>query len=226
VIDIAVTVTTDALVAARVEVRDLSNSVGQMTIQDLDDLADIEVLVTEPESEIGVIEIDAPESFAIEASGGTTTITLEALHIVQGPQGEQGEQGPQGPQGEQGPQGAPGESGTELTEDRVAGGSISALKLVYVGSDGFAYAASSSASATANVVGIAKNAVSLAQTVSLHLYGSISDASFGFTPGASLFLSANGTITETPPATGYVVKIGYALSSTSLFFDPDLKIQK
>ena len=45
----------------------------------------------------------------------------------------------------------------------------------------------------------------------------IMDGFSGFTPGLSLFVSTAGTPTHTPPATGMVQQIGFAISTNRLF---------
>jgi hypothetical protein len=45
------------------------------------------------------------------------------------------------------------------------------------------------------------------------------------TPGQSLFLSATaGEVTHTPPAAGYVLRVGDAFSTTQMFLNTDTRI--
>ena len=76
----------------------------------------------------------------------------------------------------------------------------------------------------ASLASNATQAVYITSAGQLFGSGTITDASFSFIPGRSVFLGLNGTITQTTPtfATGFafLLKVGTALSGTSFAFDP------
>lgn len=71
---------------------------------------------------------------------------------------------------------------------------------------------------TATVFGITRGAVSLGQTAQVQRFGEMTEGSWSWTPDGPLFIGASGTLTQTPPS-GAVRRIGYALTSTSIFID-------
>ena len=47
-----------------------------------------------------------------------------------------------------------------------------------------------------------------------------------FTPNDPVFMSANGEVSQTPPPTGFVTMIGYAVSTTDLILTTDFRFVK
>jgi hypothetical protein len=119
-----------------------------------------------------------------------------------------GVQGPSGPQGPQGPSG--GSSLSHVAPINLGGGRVV--------TGAFGYADSSDLSTTAKAIGFTVGAVSAGQVVSIILSGE-STGFFGLTPNGIIYLSTNGTITQTPPSIGYIQKLGVALDSTTILIN-------
>ena len=96
--------------------------------------------------------------------------------------------------------------------------------ILLLGADGSFDDADASAEATAGGMIVLATAAGTGNTLLLNK-GTFQDAgTWGWTPGATLYLSETaGELTETAPTTsGAIVRImGYALTADSIFFDPD-----
>lgn len=62
--------------------------------------------------------------------------------------------------------------------------------------------------------------VSVGGTGSFLLHGLVENAEWTWTPGAILWLSEDGTMTETKPMAGYAVRLGRAWTATEVDFNP------
>lgn len=112
-------------------------------------------------------------------------------------------------------------NGAQLT---VSGGSAFALGNVgYLHTDGTVRLGSPSgteAQAQIAVVCLAAAGVADAASGLFGFGGCLVTGLSGLTPPALYYLAASGGITATPPASGYSVIIGRAISATSLHFSP------
>lgn len=70
------------------------------------------------------------------------------------------------------------------------------------------------------VIGINKNATGINDLTELQTTGAITNQSWSFNPGP-VFVNTAGTLTQVEPTSGYVVKMGIALSATKLLIDID-----
>lgn len=86
---------------------------------------------------------------------------------------------------------------------------ISATKIVAASG----YLADKDSSTNHKAIGIAIQSISSSGSVQVD--GVFEDASFSFTPNSVLYLGNNGNITHTAPTSGYRVKVGIALTTTS-----------
>jgi hypothetical protein len=114
------------------------------------------------------------------------------------------------------------------TIEGVAGEALSQYDLVYANvSDSGEYwiATNAGTAAQADVVGIVVESGGVADTATgtIHLGGLVTNGSWTWTPGAALYLSTAGGITETEPTSPDIVKpIGYAVTATQIWFNPQL----
>jgi hypothetical protein len=114
------------------------------------------------------------------------------------------------------------------TIEGVAGEALSQYDLVYANvSDSGEYwiATNAGTAAQADVVGIVVESGGIADTATgtIHLGGLVTNGSWTWTPGAALYLSTAGGITETEPTSPDIVKpIGYAVTATQIWFNPQL----
>ena len=98
-----------------------------------------------------------------------------------------------------------------LVIEKIAAETISALNLVrFQDADNVVLATNNQTYADAKVTGIALNAASAGGTVRVLIFGIIEDPFFTFPPNTLLFLGVNGTITATPPSSGFSAIIGEA----------------
>lgn len=97
-----------------------------------------------------------------------------------------------------------------LVITRKAGEQISALKMVRLEGNQ-AFVGSSDSLESSIVVGIALNAASSGEDIIILVYGIHEDSFFGFGPNEALYLSSDGSITEVPPTTGVLVRVGSSL---------------
>lgn len=81
------------------------------------------------------------------------------------------------------------------------------------------YASKDNADDKFNILGITQGAVISGATATVTTYGTITESSWNWTHGLPVFLSTNGQLTQTPPATGFRLIIGRAKNATTLFVD-------
>lgn len=148
----------------------------------------------------------------ISVSGGPT---IEATHPIITVTGIAG----------QGPEGIPGPSGATtllcVAGVNLSGGRIvtynDAAKVVYASSDG---------SSALTVLGITLGAAAEDDNVSIQTYGQVTEPSWSWIPLEPVYLSTNGTITQSAPASGYCVRLGWAVDAHTLMLaiEPALKL--
>ena len=153
----------------------------------------------------------------------------------QGPQGVQGEAstvaGPQGVQGEAstvaGPQGPQGTSGSATTITGTAGATLAQYDVVYADSADsgkFKKAINNITATVANAVGIVTQEGGIANgATGIIQIGQGFITTGSWTAGGDIFVGATaGTLTQTQPVSGYAKPMGFAISSTQIFFNPQL----
>ncbi|WP_254509872.1 hypothetical protein [Anatilimnocola floriformis] len=69
------------------------------------------------------------------------------------------------------------------------------------------------------VRGISVAATVADATALIRVYGPMLEPSFSFVPGP-IFVGLNGSLTQTPPTTGWLQQIAVADSPTQIFVDP------
>lgn len=119
--------------------------------------------------------------------------------------------------GQRGLQGIPGPAGGAAIQ-RIAGAVLSALRLVYE-LDGAVYPLDwADADHMDLLLGITLTAADAGSTVNVQRSGVVDDAGWNWTPGR-VYLGADGALTQTPPAGGFDVLIGVAVSATCLLLN-------
>ncbi len=69
------------------------------------------------------------------------------------------------------------------------------------------------------VEGITAGAFGAGVTGCVQVYGRMIDPSWSWTPDVTLWLGNNGLLTETPPASGFTLRVARAVSATEIFID-------
>ncbi|NWD49010.1 capsid cement protein [Pseudomonas gingeri] len=117
-------------------------------------------------------------------------------------------------QGPPGRQGIPGPAGGSALQ-RVAGEPLSALLVVYE-LNGLAYALDQADAAHIELLlGVTLTAADAGDPLNIQRSGVIEDSAWNWQLGR-VWLGAGGTLTQTPPATGFLVLIGAATSATRI----------
>ena len=160
----------------------------------------VDVIVNAPVVEVNpvsnVVEITVKPN-VVEIIPENRTVTL----ITAGKQGAMGVRGPTGPSG----------SGSFTM---IAGEIINANTGIKVNADGFAYIASNLVGGDiGSVVGISENAALIGEELQVSR-GELENPAWTWAVGA-IYLG-NRTLTQTPPATGFVQIIATAVSPTTL----------
>jgi hypothetical protein len=141
---------------------------------------------------------------------GTGTYTNWLVSVA----GEKGEQGLQGLQGIKGDTGTSAGSVLTLTANADFGGN----RAVMMTSNGLAYA--DNTVLTSNVLGFTARAAVTGDSMDIITINDLSGFS-NLTVGGAVYLSTNGTITQTIPTAGLLQTLGTALSPTKI----NIKIQ-
>lgn len=98
----------------------------------------------------------------------------------------------------------------ELT--KIAAENISALNVVRLNTDTTVSLAVNDTFTNAQAIGIALNAGNVGQSVTIHLFGVLSDPFFNFVANEPIYLdSVSGNITAVPPTSGFVSVLGHGL---------------
>lgn len=102
------------------------------------------------------------------------------------------------------------------TTPLITAQAVSALRAIATDASGNAvYADHNTASTRESIVGISTNAVGNGGTVHVRYTGVMTDPSWAFTRGP-VFVGANGVLTQTAPATGYIRIVAYAIDADTV----------
>ena len=135
----------------------------------------------------------------------TLIIEEEPIQVI-----ETAQQGPPGPPGPQGPAGA-----TVLT--CIAAIALGGHRAVVADANGFAtYADSSSLDHAGIVMGITTGAAEANTQVGIQNIGEMIEPSWEWIPERTIFLGTDGTLTQTPPTTGFLQALGFAVAQTKM----------
>ncbi len=113
--------------------------------------------------------------------------------------------------------------------DGAAGEDLAAYDVVYASAGEYFKAQSDNTEAEADAVGIVTEELGIASAAigEITLGGLVTNAEWSWTPGSQLYLSGTyGGITETKPTAlgDYIKPLGFAVSSTQIYFDPQVGI--
>jgi len=117
--------------------------------------------------------------------------------------------------------GPAGRDGASSVVSRTAGEALGGHRGVAIHSDGLAYHASPGDGWEDAVAGITTGAASSGAAASIIANGEVTEAGWNWTPGP-VWLGASGTLTQTVPTTGALVRMGTALGPTTMFVEPRL----
>lgn len=124
--------------------------------------------------------------------------------------------GHQGPPGIQGPIGPSGGQALE----RIAGQTISALRVVYEDEHGHVYPLDANDEEHIfSILGVTLTAADAWRPVNVQRSGPIDDASWSWVPKQRVFLGAQGALTAEPALEGFHVLIGVALNPKRLLLN-------
>lgn len=130
-------------------------------------------------------------------------------------------------------------SGSNVTATNGEGSAIAIGRAVYINAAGSVRLANANAGATKNVVGLVFDtsinsaasgniAIAGSLTATTGQWDAVTGQSGGLTSGSKYYLSnvTSGALTTTPPSTGYIAPIGFALSTTVLVLNiaPTVKL--
>lgn len=158
----------------------------------------------------------ADEPWAVAVEGDCPALVIESLQeyaVTVEPPADVlvvtvGEQGPPGRQGIPGPAG-----GSSL--QRLAGESLSALRAVYELDGHVCLLDYRDTDHIDLLLGITLTAAPAGEPVNVQRSGVIDDASWSWAPGR-VWLGIDGRLTQAPPADGFDVLIGAAMSTTRI----------
>lgn len=141
----------------------------------------------------GLIVVDDEHCIVVEPDPDVLVVALS-------------DQGPPGPPGEPGPAGG-------AAVQRLAGETLSALRVVYE-LDGLVFQLSPNDAGHIDLLlGLAITAAPSGTATNIQLIGAVDDTGWSWTPGP-VWLGSNGALTQTPPTSGFDVRIGAAVSAT------------
>ena len=115
-----------------------------------------------------------------------------------------------------GPPGPPGPPSPFSGVTMIASTSISIHTAVMPdGTGGVVYADQQDVLTVGRLMGIASSSASVGEDVIVIVTGEVDEPTWTWSPG-EVYLSTDGTLTQTPPTTGYLQVIGVALTPTRL----------
>lgn len=166
------------------------------------------IVLLEPRGSDDVLEVPTEQVLLESGSDNTLLEPVESLVLL-----SEGIQGPPGPAG------IPGPAGGQLMQRR-AGMDTSALLVVYEDIFGEVWPADPGVeSDVLALLGVTVSAAARRQPVNVQRTGHIDDAAWQLQPGKRVYLGRQGNLTQEPPAAGYDVLIGMALTSTRLLLN-------
>ena len=105
-----------------------------------------------------------------------------------------------------------------LAQTATAGGTISALKCVKVFNGTASVVSSNTVVDAGSVVGVATVAGTIGSTITIQTAGPLTDPSFNFVEG-QIWCGADGSLTQTPPASGFTQVIGTSEGTHTIQID-------
>lgn len=152
--------------------------------------------------------------YSVESDNGKVKILSVISQGATGPQGIQGIQGEKGDKGDQGITGATGISGVPSI-NLVADQDLGVNRVVKSTISGCNYANNQVISDSKLVLGFTMSSILANNLVSIQTFGEM-DGFGGLVSGSSVYLGENGLIVQSVPVSGFVLKLGTAISSTKV----------
>jgi hypothetical protein len=118
-----------------------------------------------------------------------------------------------------GPAGPPGPAGGDML-DLPANGAIGGHKAICNDNGSAIYADNTDLSTAHTFVGISYNAAADGDTVSIVTAGPVTEVIWSWTPQQPIYIGTGGNLTQTAPTSGYVRRIGFAETATTVFVQP------
>lgn len=104
----------------------------------------------------------------------------------------------------------------------AAGQILSGHRAVWVNRNKQAFYAANGDSTALVVVGVTLNAALIGDPVTVQSSGTVTEASWNWVTDATVWLGADGHLTQTVPATGALVKIGTPIAPNALHISPQV----
>jgi hypothetical protein len=122
--------------------------------------------------------------------------------------------------------GEPGPAGPDTRFIReIAGEALGGNRVVIVDDDSKAYYADRSISSHTNrVLGITTSAVSQDVFVDIQIFGIMVEPSWNWTMELPIFLSTSGVLTQTAPTSGFILIMGFPVSSSAMMIEKGIPI--
>lgn len=125
--------------------------------------------------------------------------------------------------GPPGPPGAPG--GGSATIPVTAHANLSGHRVVKQRPDGTVDYADPSTPGDKNLpLWLTLTAIAVGATGDVQVAGEVTEPTWNWTAGLPLYLTPSGTLSHTPPNSGFIVQVASALSSVLIFWDPKVPI--
>ncbi len=166
-----------------------------------------EVEPAPPDIETSLL-IEAPQANIIEPSEVTQSVEVsgESVTIIE--------------PAIVGPQGAPGAPGDLVDTNYFAGEPLGGQRVVIVGDDSKLYYADSANLTHFNrVLGVTTGAVILDARASVRIGGPMTEPTWNWDLRKFLYLGSNGLLTQTPPAAGFLLQIGWPISPSCIMIE-------
>lgn len=107
-----------------------------------------------------------------------------------------------------------------IIDEFKAGEYLYKHRVVYIGSDGTAYLANfTDLTCMSHIIGLSASTTLKRGTVGIQTFGTLHDLDWSWIRSKPIFLGSNGEMTQTAVSSGFSLKIGYPLTSTSMFID-------
>jgi len=103
--------------------------------------------------------------------------------------------------------------------EETAGAALGGHRVVVRRAGVVEYADRTNAAHLGLVVGITRGAVGSGETTEVQVYGPMREASWTWTADLPIFVGTNGTLTQTPPTSGFSQQVAVAKNATDIFID-------